>query len=204
MRVLRRLNPRPEPEIYAGLCAADGDSRRLAAEEISERRSGLSPRIEDQLRAMLRDDAPLVQAAAAHALTHSDRAETLNAFVEALASPLTSSEVIEDVQQAIEQYGEVAVDPVLDLMRDDDPIVRFYASETLGRLGEAKAVPCLLNALDDPDTGVRAFAAGALGEIGDRRALQGLEAASNDADEWVRDSAAVAVRRLLDGGEGRE
>lgn len=204
MKVLRWLSPRPEPEVYASLCAADADSRRLAAEEISHRGSDLSPRIEDQLRAMLRDNAPLVQAAAAHALTRSDSAETLNALVEALASPLTSSEVIEDVQQAIEQYGEVAVEPVLDLMRDDDPIVRFYASETLGRLGEAKAVPSLLDALDDPDTGVRAFAAGALGEIGDRRALEGLEATSNDADEWVRDSAAVAVRRLLDGGEGQE
>lgn len=54
--------------------------------------------------------------------------------------------------------GEPAVEPLIQLLDDDDPEVRVRAAEALGRLGDDRAVGALTDALRDKDETVRVFA----------------------------------------------
>jgi hypothetical protein len=69
---------------------------------------------------------------------------------------------------------------------------------TLGRLGDARAVPALIDRVkNDYSAEVRVASAWALGEIGDPRAAVALERASLfDRRREVRDAATTAYRRL--------
>ena len=71
---------------------------------------------------------------------------------------------------------------------------------SLGKLGDARAVPALLDRLKhDLDRNVRQGSAWALGQIGDPRALPALEhAAALDRREEVRTVAAKAYHRIAD------
>lgn len=54
--------------------------------------------------------------------------------------------------------GKPAVEPLIQLLNDDDPEVRVRAAEALGRLGDDRAVGPLTDALNDRDETVRVFA----------------------------------------------
>lgn len=54
--------------------------------------------------------------------------------------------------------GEPAVEPLIQLLDDDDPEVRVRAAEALGRIGDGRAIGALTNALSDKDETVRVFA----------------------------------------------
>ncbi len=76
-------------------------------------------------------------------------------------------------------------------------LIRAHAVESLGRLGDRRAVPILIDALRDPYRLVRAYAAGALAEVGNPQAIDPL-LAMLEADEFfgVRAEAAAAAARL--------
>jgi HEAT repeat protein len=69
----------------------------------------------------------------------------------------------------------------------------WEAAEALGRIGDARAVNCLLDMLQDANARSRWTAAEALGRIGDSAARSGLRAASNDQDPYVRKTAQAAL-----------
>jgi hypothetical protein len=74
---------------------------------------------------------------------------------------------------------------------------------TLGRIGDARAVPALCDRLEhDFDKEVRVASAWALGEIGDEHAAVALErAAIHDKRHEVRDAAALAVTKIPKPGQ---
>ncbi|HEX8203388.1 MAG TPA: HEAT repeat domain-containing protein [Isosphaeraceae bacterium] len=95
----------------------------------------------------------------------------------------------------------VVVDPVADALgrlRSGHDNSRRDGALTLGRLGDARAVPALRDRLrDDDEKEVRMAAAWALGEIGDPTAAVGLQrAALYDKKQEVRATAERAYRRL--------
>lgn len=75
----------------------------------------------------------------------------------------------------------VAVEPLIEALRDGTdrtelggyPLKR-RAAESLGRIGDGRAVPALVEALQCEDIQTRECAAWALGELGDRRSGEGL------------------------------
>jgi HEAT repeat protein len=68
-----------------------------------------------------------------------------------------------------------AVDPLIVLLDDRDPMIRAEAASMLGRLGDKRAVEPLIKKLNDNyGFAVCAAAARALGHLRDRRALQPL------------------------------
>jgi HEAT repeat protein len=77
---------------------------------------------------------------------------------------------------------------------------RQHAAESLGELGDGRAVGPLLQALQDrgEESEVRAAAAEALGKLGDLRAVEALLRAATDRKEkWsVREQARAALQRL--------
>ena len=82
----------------------------------------------------------------------------------------------------------------------EDPRVRRYLALTLGRLGDARAVPALLQAVSEsggggahPDPDTQVYAVWALGAIGDPRAVPALVALTESSDAGLRKTAAHAL-----------
>src|SRR5260370_25805387 len=92
------------------------------------------------------------------------------------------------------------VPSLLELLRDKDPKMRYYAARQLGHFGSqpGEVVPALTEALKDEDKRVRMGSAYALGEIGPgaKSALSALEAALRDPEAEVRKAAAYAIKKV--------
>lgn len=78
-------------------------------------------------------------------------------------------------------------------VRDEDADVRAAAAQSLGKLGDPRAVPALVGALADGEAKVRAAAAEALGKFSDPRAVKGLTRLLGDSELDVRKSALEAL-----------
>lgn len=77
-------------------------------------------------------------------------------------------------------------------------MVRRYAADALGQIGDARAVDSLIAALLDSDDGVRWNAANSLGDLRDDRAVEALARALGDDDENVQKAAADALGKIGD------
>jgi hypothetical protein len=91
------------------------------------------------------------------------------------------------------QYGEMAVDPLIALLMDDDADVRIHAATALGWVGGREAVQPLLVALQDENAYVRRYAARALCWVVDETAIDALIEALRDDDSYVRQYSARAL-----------
>jgi len=86
-------------------------------------------------------------------------------------------------------------DLVIRLLADDQPRVRFFAAQALGKVGMKEAVPALIamrNLGNDSDAYVRHAAAVALAALSDQA---GLVAAGNNESVAIRTVALLALRR---------
>lgn len=83
--------------------------------------------------------------------------------------------------QAVAPFASIddtRVVPILmDLLKDSDQAVRFYAAQQLERLADSRSADALARVLDDSSGNVRRFAAQALAKIGDERHVPALVAA---------------------------
>jgi bilin biosynthesis protein len=91
------------------------------------------------------------------------------------------------------QYGEVATDPLIALLMDEDSDVRVHAATALGWVGGRDAVQPLMVALEDDNPYVRRYAARAMCWVVDETAIEGLIRALKDEDNYVRQYAARAL-----------
>jgi hypothetical protein len=91
------------------------------------------------------------------------------------------------------QYGEIAVDPLIALLMDQDADVRVHAATALGWVGGKDAIQPLLVALQDENLGVRRYAARAMCWVVDETAVPGLIDSLRDEDSYVRCYAARAL-----------
>jgi hypothetical protein len=91
------------------------------------------------------------------------------------------------------QYGEIAVDPLIALLMDEDSDVRIHAATALGWVGRQDAVQPLTVALKDSNPYVRRYAARALGWVVHETAIDDLIEALQDEDSYVRQYAARAL-----------
>ena len=93
-------------------------------------------------------------------------------------------------------YGDV-IDPLITAIHDKEPLVREASVQSLGRLGNAKAVPHLIPLLQSPSLAMRLSAIKALESIGDPQAIPHLEdIAEKDSDRIAREISQIAVRNL--------
>jgi len=91
--------------------------------------------------------------------------------------------------------GDPAVMPLIAVLKDKDSDIRIAAAETLGQIGDARAVEPLITALKD--TGVRYASAYALGKIGDARAIEPLLTAIKNMYCGI-DERRIAVMALVE------
>lgn len=102
-------------------------------------------------------------------------------------------DVRKSVVMALLQYGEMAVDPLIALLMDEDSDVRIHAATALGWVGGRDAVLPLAVALKDSNAYVRRYAARALCWVVDEAAVDDLIEALRDEDNYVRQYAARAL-----------
>jgi HEAT repeat protein len=98
---------------------------------------------------------------------------------------------------------------LLQLLRDKDPKMRYYAARQLGHFGSqaGEVVPALTEALKDEDKNVRMVSAYSLGEIGPgaRSALPALQTALRDPEAEVRQAADYAIKKMSNqGSQGKD
>jgi len=87
------------------------------------------------------------------------------------------SELKEGVRQEtviqLHRIGRPAVEILLEYLEDDDWVVREAAADTLGKIGDIRAVePLMIRLKSDKDTGVKEHALKSLGLIGDPRPVE--------------------------------
>jgi HEAT repeat protein len=107
------------------------------------------------------------------------------------------------------EHKEYTAPSLLQLLKDKDPKMRYYAAHKLGhfRSQAEEVVPPLTEALKDEDTKVRMVAAYSLGEIGPdaKSALSALEAALRDPEAEVRKAADYAIKKVRNSSpQGKE
>jgi HEAT repeat protein len=133
-----------------------------------------------------------------------------------------------DIVKDLVEIGEPSVEPLINLLKDEKWRIRYIAAETLGEIGDSKAVEHLIESLNDENNGVRSNsiialveigkpsvkplidtldnnkwqmkwqAVEALGEIGDKIAINPIIKILNDENPWVRKTAANALGSLGD------
>jgi HEAT repeat protein len=96
------------------------------------------------------------------------------------------------------EQAKPAVAKLLERLRDEHPLVRQAAADTLGTLQAVEAVEPLIALLHDGSVDVRRSAALALGKIGPAasRASEALAKALMDSDEDVRWAATLALGQI--------
>ncbi|WP_119071417.1 HEAT repeat domain-containing protein [Aggregatilinea lenta] len=94
--------------------------------------------------------------------------------------------------------SELAVEPLIRALQDENEPARRQAAKALRQLGDARAVEPLIQALQDKNGDVRLAAAGALMQLGDARAVDPLIQTLEDNDSNVRQQAASALGQLGD------
>ncbi len=160
----------------SGSLRGDGDGavRLQAARALGELRDA---RAVQPLIAVLGDDDPDIRSAAVQALGGIGRPAS-----DALQAALGDKDARRR-QYAAQALGEIrdprAIAPLIAIMKDQEPYVRFHAYQALGRIGEP-AVDPLITALRDGHAWVRLNAVHALGEIQNARAVGPLIAALQD------------------------
>src|SRR5690606_36875970 len=90
-------------------------------------------------------------------------------------------------------------EPLLALLKDNDPEIRAQAAKWLGDIRFEQAGDALLPLLKDENSRTRFFAAEALGRIAYEPAVQGLVqllADNNDEDVYIRHAASLALGRI--------
>ena len=104
---------------------------------------------------------------------------------------------IEFPESRIELRKMHSIDPIIyALLNDHDSLIKQKAAETLGTIGDRRAVPHLIEIIKDGEPEVKQEAARALGELRDIRALQPLIESLNDDSLNVVASAAFALYLL--------
>ena len=94
-----------------------------------------------------------------------------------------------------------AVEKIIKMLKDEWVNVRIYAVTSLGKLGDAKAVPALIEVMENSSENdlVRAGAAAALGVLRDQRALLPLRKLIIDAEELgeLEDTALKSFKKIM-------
>jgi HEAT repeat protein len=155
----------------------------------------------DDITNILLDDAKIeVRQAAAKALGHTGHPAALPYLMEALRDPFWWYErevQAGDLLLAIEKMGTVAVDPLIEALKDNEGAVRKYAALLLGRIGDDRAIEPLGMALYDLHHDVGKASADALVKFG-VRSFEILVEALDHPEMWIRIHSVDVLPKIVE------
>jgi len=105
-------------------------------------------------------------------------------------------ELISKVREAIVQIGKLHLNPLLELLKDNNEYIRIEVAQALKEIGNPLSVPKFIEALDDLNYVVRIIAAEALGVIGDESSIIVLRSSLKDVNRDVRQAAKDALEAI--------
>ncbi|MBI3584695.1 MAG: HEAT repeat domain-containing protein [Nitrospinae bacterium] len=95
-------------------------------------------------------------------------------------------DIILDIISSLCSIGDLkAVEPLIGLLKDNNPVIRRQCIITLGVLKDKRATNSLISVLKDEDAAVRREAVIALGNIGDNRAVEPLISALFESERFI-------------------
>jgi HEAT repeat protein len=153
------------------------------------------PSAQQVLLAHLDDPSWRVRTAAADRLAQGEPAEIVPFLIAALVAAGTAGGR-NGAAASLVQIGAPAVPALVAALAHQDRELRAAAVDTLGQLGDRRAVASLAGRLRDDDANLRAAAAEALGKLGGAEAVTALERAIASPDPTVRHAAAGALAHL--------
>jgi HEAT repeat protein len=165
----------PEDEVRIGACVGLGFFK--------------DPSTFDEITNVLLDDPKIeVRQAAAKALGNTGHPAAVPFLMEALRDPYWWYEremQAGDLFTAIEKMGEMAVEPLIEALKDNEGTVRKYAAILLGRMGDPRAIEPLGMALYDLHHDVGKASAEALVNFG-VNSFEILVEALEHPEMWIR------------------
>lgn len=185
-------DPRIFQPFVALLADSDGRLRELAVKGLA---ASVADAAVEPLGNALEDPSPAVRQAAATALARIGTPEALRKLVEALHHP--EARVRSSAADALAGLGRKAVDLLLPVTNDADFGARYWAIDTLGRIGDERAAARLIELLRSSDWGDRGLAAQALGVIGSKTAVKPLQDQLQvESYSWVRHRIEAALAAI--------
>jgi len=148
----------------------------------------------------------LALAALVNALRDSDRELRWRAAKALAANGWQPASDEQSVWRAVAQgefvktadFGTVAVESLIAELEDPHCLSRRDVIDSLGRIGDARAIRPLLAAVSDPDPNIRVAAVDALSEVRDPDVVSGLIHALKDSSKYVRAVAAAGLGKAGD------
>ena len=182
----------PDPTAIGPLVAALHDEEYLVGESAAAALATLGPVAVEPLLTAYKDSNSAVRRAIATALekTGVPNEPSMQAWMAIMQNDWT---------KAI-QLGDLAIEPLIIALKDDDHRVRRAAAETLGQIaqiGAIRAIEPLCHALRDRKVDVRKTIADVLVTIG-QPAVDCLVATLNDLEWQARESAASVLGQIGD------
>jgi HEAT repeat protein len=114
------------------------------------------------------------------------------------------ADTILDIISSLCSIGDLkAVEPLVELLKDDNPVIRRQCVIVLGALKDKRAVNSLISVLKDENAAVRREAVIALGDIGDNRAVEPLISALFEPERFIDISADISKSLKKIGDLGR-
>ena len=160
-----------------------------------------NPSTFDEITNVLLDDEKIdVRQAAARALGYTQHPAALPYLMEALHDSYWWYErehAAGDLLNAIERMGTVAVDPLIEALRDREGTVRKFAANLLGRIGDPRAIEPLGMALYDLHHEVGRASAEALTNFG-ANSFDILMQALSHPEMWIRIHSVHALAKIKD------
>jgi len=155
----------------------------------------------DDITNVLLDDLKIeVRQAAAKALGNTKHPDALPYLMEALRDPYWWYEreaAAGDLLAAIENFGEMAVEPLVEALKDKEGAVRKFAANLLGRLKDPRAIEPLGMALYDMHHDVGEVSAKALLNFG-TNSFEILVEALEHPEMWIRIHSVDVLPKIVE------
>ena len=155
----------------------------------------------DDIGVVLLDDPKIeVRQAAAKALGNTGHQAALSFLMEALRDSFWWYErevAAGDLLSAIEKMGRVAVEPLIEALKDKEGTVRKFAAFLLGNIGDARAIEPLALALYDLHHDVGEVSAKALAKFG-ASSFEVLVETLEHPEMWVRIHSVDVLPRIVE------
>jgi HEAT repeat protein len=139
-----------------------------------------------------------VRRAAVEGLARNDSSEMAAALLRLLREEHRNFSILSSALQLLALSKREMVEPLIELLRDDDADLRLQAALTLGEQRDPRAISALMEVLDDEDPNLRFHAIEALGKLQATEAVDVLVGIAETRDFFLSFPALDSLVQIND------